>query len=223
VTGLRAEGLSFAYAGKPLFAGFELDIPAGDFLAVIGPNGAGKSTLLRLLAGLLAPDTGRLLIAGQDLRDTGRAALARLEAAARAPGEGIHLLVVDVKMPDVDGLTVLRRGRELDPLLAIVVITGHGTLENAVAALNAGAHRFLLKPFDGQELLQAVEGALEQRRQEQERAYLQVQLPILEVSRAAMPGEDLELLAGRLLEVVARQMAADRAVLLLPDGKTGAW
>ncbi|MFO7676672.1 MAG: ABC transporter ATP-binding protein [bacterium] len=80
MTGLRAELLGFGYPGRPLFAGFELQVPAGDYLAVVGPNGAGKSTLLRLLAGLVRPDAGRVTVAGRDTRGASRMALARLVA-----------------------------------------------------------------------------------------------------------------------------------------------
>jgi two-component system NtrC family sensor kinase len=154
---------------------------------------------------------------------SGREAIARLEAEARLQGEGFHLLVVDIKMPDVDGLTVLRRGREMDPHLAAVVITGYGTLDSAIEALHAGAQRFVLKPFQSRDLLLSVEEALAQRWKEQERLRLRAQLPILEISQALMAGDDVEFLTGRLLGVVARQMGADRAVLLLPDKETGEW
>lgn len=76
----RAEGLAFGYDGRPLFRSFELDVPTGDCLAIIGPNGAGKTTLLRLLAGLLTPGAGRVLVGGRDSRRTGRAEMARLVA-----------------------------------------------------------------------------------------------------------------------------------------------
>lgn len=77
---LSVDRLDFGYAGRPLFAGFELEIPAGEYLAIIGPNGAGKSTLLRLLAGFLVPGAGQVRIAGRDIRGIGRLELARLVA-----------------------------------------------------------------------------------------------------------------------------------------------
>jgi iron complex transport system ATP-binding protein len=80
VTAFRIERLAFGYADRLLFEGLDLDIPAGEYLAVVGPNGAGKSTLLRLLAGLIRPRSGRVLIDGRDIRTGSRAALARLVA-----------------------------------------------------------------------------------------------------------------------------------------------
>src|SRR5512136_1868908 len=59
----------------------DLDVPAGTFLAVTGPSGSGKSTLLGLIAGLDAPTSGRILIAGRDITGMGEDALARLRGA----------------------------------------------------------------------------------------------------------------------------------------------
>lgn len=57
---LRARGLAFAYADQPLFDALDLDVLPGRALVLVGANGSGKSTLLRLLAGLAAPDGGRI-------------------------------------------------------------------------------------------------------------------------------------------------------------------
>jgi signal transduction histidine kinase len=143
--------------------------------------------------------------------DSGQSGIARLEA------ESFDLLVVDIKMPDVDGLTVLRRARDLDPDLTAVVITGYASLDRAIAALHAGARGFIFKPFGLEELTTAVDEALAQKRKEQERLRLKAQLPILEISQALMTDANVETLAGRLLEVTARQTGAQRALLMLLD------
>jgi DNA-binding NtrC family response regulator len=96
----------------------------------------------------------------------GQAALDKLES------ETYNLLVVDVKMPKVDGLTVLRRALSLDPYLTAVVITGYATIDTAIEAHKAGAQGFLLKPFGIAELSDAVQSALDQNRKEQERLRL---------------------------------------------------
>ncbi len=152
---------------------------------------------------------------------SGREAIALLESEASRGG--IDLLITDIKIPDTDGLTVLRRGRELDPYLAVVVITGYGTLETAIEAMHAGAQRFVLKPFSTDDLLQAVEETLEQRRKELERLKWRAWLPFLEISHTLITAGDTGLLAGRLLEIVARQLEADQAVFLLPGADTDDW
>jgi signal transduction histidine kinase len=140
---------------------------------------------------------------------SGMKALARLEA------EAFDLLIVDIKMPGVDGLMVLRQARELDPNLTAVVITGFATMDRAIEALQAGARGFILKPFGSDELVSAVEVALIQRQKEQERLRLQAQLPILEISQILMSEANVLSLAQQLLEILVQQMDAERGLLLM--------
>ena len=142
------------------------------------------------------------------------------EAIARLEAESFDLLVVDIKMADVDGLTVLRRGRELNPNLTAVVMTAYVTMDNAIGALHAGARGFVPKPFDPPELiLLAVNEALEEKQKEHERLRLRALLPILEISHALMIEGDMNCMAGRLLEAVVRELGADQASLMLLDEK----
>ena len=64
---LQTDTLSLTLQGNRLLHDITLDVRPGEVLGVIGPNGAGKSTLLRVMAGLLRPETGRVLLDGQDL------------------------------------------------------------------------------------------------------------------------------------------------------------
>jgi len=66
-TALRAIGIGFDAGRRSLVAGVSLDVRAGELLGIIGPNGAGKSTLLRMLAGLLRPSNGQVLLQGRDI------------------------------------------------------------------------------------------------------------------------------------------------------------
>ena len=118
--------------------------------------------VVRACATILA-DEGYQIWATTD----GAAALAQLEQ------DQFDLLLLDLKMPGVDGLTILRRARELDPGATAVLVTGHGSMQSAIEALRAGARDLLLKPFDIDELVETVGRALEDRRREQETLLLQ--------------------------------------------------
>ena len=71
------------------------------------------------------------------------------------------LVITDVRMPGADGMEVLRRVREIDPLVPVVVVTGHGDLETAISALRQGAFDLLQKPINPELLLKVVRQAVE--------------------------------------------------------------
>jgi two-component system, NtrC family, response regulator AtoC len=85
--------------------------------------------------------------------------------------QGLHLLrenhvdlvITDLKMPKVDGMTLLKRALEEDPELPVVMVTAHGTIDTAVEALKRGAFDFVTKPFDKDEVRQIVAKALKTR------------------------------------------------------------
>lgn len=80
-----------------------------------------------------------------------------LEAARREP----DVMLLDLQMPDGDGLSVLHGLRDRDQGTAVIVLTAYGTVEKAVEAMRAGAYDFLLKPFETAVLEKSVERALE--------------------------------------------------------------
>jgi two-component system, NtrC family, response regulator AtoC len=91
------------------------------------------------------------------LAEDGRAALKCLA------DNHIDLVITDLKMPFVDGMGLLRRALEVDPSLPVVMITAHGTVDNAVEALKTGAFDYITKPFDQEELRTIVRKALTTR------------------------------------------------------------
>jgi two-component system response regulator FixJ len=89
---------------------------------------------------------------------TYKSATAILTAAAELTG---GCILTDIRMPEIDGLALQRRLRELGCRLPVIVMTGHGDVPVAVQALKAGALDFLEKPFDDDRLLEAVGKALQ--------------------------------------------------------------
>ena len=74
------------------------------------------------------------------------------------------LVVVDLKMPGISGMEVVKRVHEIDPEIILVVITGYATIDTAVEAMKCGAYDFLPKPFSPEELRLIVRRGLERRR-----------------------------------------------------------
>src|SRR5258708_17698582 len=72
----------------------------------------------------------------------------------------IDLVITDLKMPRVDGMTLLKKALEEDPELPVVIVTAHATIDTAVEALKSGAFDFVTKPFDKDEVRQIVTKAL---------------------------------------------------------------
>jgi DNA-binding NtrC family response regulator len=108
---------------------------------------------------------------GEWARDEGYAPLEAAsgrEALELARERGVDAVVLDLKLADEDGLRVLRELRENDPALPVVMLTGHGTVEQAVRAIQLGAYDFMLKPPDLSHLGLVLERALEHARLRQE-------------------------------------------------------
>ncbi len=99
-----------------------------------------------------------------------------LMAVERVLLECPDLLLLDLKMPKLDGMEVLRKVKIHFPDLIVIILTAHGTTSNAVEAMKAGAFDYLMKPFDIDELLLTVAKALEVENLRQQIDYLKRQV-----------------------------------------------
>lgn len=79
-----------------------------------------------------------------------------LEALEKLASESFQLMLLDVKMPGIDGVEVLRRSREISADLPVVMMTAYATVESAVEAMKIGALDYLMKPFDPQQMVKMV-------------------------------------------------------------------
>jgi DNA-binding NtrC family response regulator len=102
--------------------------------------------------------------------ESGEAALARLAEFA------FDVIVTDLRLPGIDGSAVVEAAVGRYPDIIAIVVTGYGTVKDAVEAIKRGASDFVNKPFQIDELLHALDSALEQRRLKSENAYLRAQL-----------------------------------------------
>jgi len=77
---------------------------------------------------------------------------------------GFNIIIADIKLPDISGLEILETAKELNPETAVIMITGHASLETAVNAINEGAYAYILKPVAMSELETTLKNALREQR-----------------------------------------------------------
>src|SRR5881397_2260894 len=102
--------------------------------------------------------------------ESGEAAVARLTDFA------FDIIITDLRLPGIDGSAVLEAAVERYPDIIAIVVTGYGTVKDAVEAIKHGAWDFVRKPFVIDDLAARLDSALEQRRLKSENAYLRAQL-----------------------------------------------
>jgi len=78
----------------------------------------------------------------------------------------VHVVILDVKMPGMDGIAALREIKMISPDVEVILLTGHATVESAVEGLNAGASDYLVKPCNLDELIRKINESFEKRRQQ---------------------------------------------------------
>ncbi len=135
-----------------------------------------------------------------------------LEKIAALP---VDLVLMDVKMPDLDGLAVLRQARETRPDLPVIIMSGHGTFDTVRAAFKLGAQDYLEKPVEKDKLALAVKNALTRRSLELENAELRREVG----AEGEMVGSGPAM--RRLQELVRRAAPSEGRVLVTGENGTG--
>ena len=97
---------------------------------------------------------------------SGQEALDKLEASGPAK---IDVIILDVKMPGMDGIETLARIKEQHPLIEVVMLTGHATVESAIDGMKKGAFDYLMKPCDVDVLLDKINQATAKKRDHEEK------------------------------------------------------
>ena len=92
-----------------------------------------------------------------------------VEALEKLRTHNIHVVILDVKMPGMDGIATLKHIKREFPLVEVIMLTGHATVESAVDGLKSGATDYLMKPTDVRELLEKAEEAFAKRQQLEEK------------------------------------------------------
>ncbi len=125
----------------------------------------------------------------------------------------VNLLLVDIRMPGMDGFQVMQLARQQQPDLAVMMITGHGTIELAVEALRGGADGITLKPFTANELLQSVHRALEQNHLKREMSRLHTLQPLFEFTNQLFSEATLTRLRRLVVETTCAHLHGTAALL----------
>ncbi|HZT09076.1 MAG TPA: response regulator [Chloroflexota bacterium] len=143
------------------------------------------------------------------------------EALDALTEQDFDLLLSDLSMPEMDGIELLRRALELDPLIVPVIMTGQGSVQTAVEAMKSGAFDYLLKPFKISSLLPLLSRCMDVRRLRLENVQLRETLAIHELSKAVAMTLDLNSILNKVADAAVQQCEADEVSIMLPtrDGR----
>ncbi len=149
-----------------------------------------------------------------EIASSGKIALEKLQTCRP------DVIVTDIRMPDLDGLSLLEKVRELDETISVIIMTGFGTIEMAVHSLKKGAYDFLEKPFDKDRIVRIILHCLERTRLLRDNSKLQEQLSsIAPPSPEGFIGQSPAL--RKALDLIAKVAEKDVTVLIRGESGTG--
>ena len=138
---------------------------------------------------------------GYDARgaESGAAALTMIQQ------ESYDLLLLDARMPGMDGIEVLHRATEMIPDIQVIMLTGHGTIDMAIEAMEYGAIGFLRKPIAIDNLQKSIDDALARGITRKENTRLKALMPLFELNKQLLS----ELDEGKLIEIILKTINAE--------------
>lgn len=144
------------------------------------------------------------------------------EALSMAEGQDFDLLIADIKMPQMDGLELVQKFRELSPETIPMLITGHASVETAQMAVREGVYDYIVKPFERSDLCAAVAQALRRKRITDEENRLKELTGLYEVSQSIVTSpEQREVLDLILSAALHQTKSSGGAILLFDTSKQG--
>jgi two-component system response regulator HydG len=140
------------------------------------------------------------------------------EGLERLREGGVHILLADLKMPKVSGQELLKAAKAIAPDVEVIVITGHGIVEDAVEAMKEGAYDFITKPFKRVQLVKTIKKAAEKQALVLQNRALQQRLDALQEAGRIIGGSPAML---RTLDLVNQVAPSTASVLIQGESGTG--
>ena len=140
------------------------------------------------------------------------------EAMAIFKKNRIDLILMDIRLPDTDGITLLQRFKELEPDTEIIMVTAVKEIQTAVKAIKLGAYEYVIKPFIVDDVLTMISRALEKGRLVREVTYLRSELERVKPFEK-MVGKDEKMI--KLFDLISTVAGSDGAVLVQGESGTG--
>lgn len=142
------------------------------------------------------------------------------DSAAEALGalreQAFDVLLTDLMMPGMDGITLVKESLQIDPHLVCIMMTGQATIQTAVDAMKVGAFDYILKPFRLQTMLPGLTRAMNARHLRLENVQLREAVAIHELSETIAFTLDPQTVLSKLADAALRQSEADEVSILLP-------
>jgi signal transduction histidine kinase/DNA-binding response OmpR family regulator len=133
-----------------------------------------------------------------------------LEILGRQP---VDLLLADIRLPGMDGFQLMTKARKQLPDLAMVIMTGYGTVETAVEALHRGADGLILKPFIASDFILCVRNALQENQRKREISRLRTLRTLFDVTEAMFAETDVEKLQALIMDTMCMHLNCQDGLL----------
>jgi len=142
-----------------------------------------------------------------------------MEALERAKKENFDLILTDLKMPEMDGMELIKSAHKVNPDIGAIFMTGYASLSSAREAVKEGAYDYILKPFDLNEVRKSVAKAIEKRITEQEKAREKELNRLLDLDKKMFRSGDLKDLLKLSLTFALMQSNAAKGSIIFLDEK----
>ncbi|MDA8433869.1 MAG: response regulator, partial [Nitrospiraceae bacterium] len=138
------------------------------------------------------------------------------EALSMVTGDTIGIALIDIRMPRMDGMELLRRIKKMNDSVIVIIMTAYGSIEDAVECLKLGAYDYITKPFDEERLLHTIKRAMEHHALIQKNRALEKKIREKETSESFVGTSPA---IRKLVETI--QLVAKTDVTVLITGETG--